>query len=177
MREEDRELVTADAEGAVGAAQGVVQQGAEAAQDAIAVGVAARVVDRLELVDVDEEERQRDVVAQGGRDLPIELLVEGAMVAQPGERVAQRIGEGRLVANLELGLRRHQRGERAPHRQRSHGQGGGGAGGDRDRRVVANDQGEAVHQPEGEHAEHDAAEHAAGQNAGRGHRPHGGPIR
>ena len=108
MREEDRELVTADAEGAVGTAQGVVQHGAEAAEDAIAVGMATRVVDRLEVVDVDEKERQRDVVAQGGRDLPIELLVEGAVVAQPGERVAQRIGQGRLVANLELGLRRHQ---------------------------------------------------------------------
>ena len=56
MGEEDGELVAADAEGAVGATQRGVEQGAEAAQDPVAVGVAAAVVDRLELVDVDEHQ-------------------------------------------------------------------------------------------------------------------------
>ena len=103
--------------------------------------------------------------------------MERAVVAEPGERVTQRIGDGGLVADLELGLVLHEGGHGAPHHHGGDGQGSGRTGGDGDRGVLVQRQHDAVDDREREHAEHDAAEHAAGQNAGRGHRLHGGPIR
>ena len=61
---------------------------------------------------------ERHLVAQRGRDLAVELLVEGAMVAEPGQRIAQRVGQGGLVAHLEVGLGARRAGETAQSRQR-----------------------------------------------------------
>ena len=48
------------------------------------------VVDRLEVVDVDQRERQRALVARGAGDLGVQALLEGAVVGEPGERVGER---------------------------------------------------------------------------------------
>ena len=56
---------------------------------------------------------ERHLVAGRGLDLAVELLLEGAVVAEAGQRVAQRVGHRLLVAHLEVGLGRDQRGDRA----------------------------------------------------------------
>ena len=66
----------------------------EPAQDAVARGMAERVVDGLEVVDVEEDERQPVVVAAGALDLGAQLLRERLVVEQLGERVEPRpLGE------------------------------------------------------------------------------------
>ena len=55
--EQDRELVAAEARGHVGAARARVQPARELDQHLVAGGVAERVVDRLEVVEVEEDHR------------------------------------------------------------------------------------------------------------------------
>ena len=98
----------------------------EATKDPVATGMTAPVIDGLELVEVDEQQRQRHSVPLRGLDLPIELFVERAVIAEAGERVAQRIGQGSLVTNLEIGLNGDERGDDSTHRDRGSGQGGDG---------------------------------------------------
>ena len=63
----------------------------EVDEHAVAGGVAEAVVDRLEVVDVDEHQRQRAAVAQRALGLLGEALVERAAVGEPGQRVGQRL--------------------------------------------------------------------------------------
>ncbi len=109
VRQEDRELVAPDAECAIGLPERTVHELAEAAQEAVAAGVPTTVVDGLELVEVDDQERERVLVARCRRHLAIELLLEGPMVAEPGEGVEEGIGQCGFVAHLEVGLGRDQR--------------------------------------------------------------------
>ena len=81
---------------------------AEGGERLVADGVAGAVVDLLELVQVDEHERERDLVAGCALDLAVELLLEGAVVAEAGQRVAQRVGDRLLVADLQVGARARQ---------------------------------------------------------------------
>ena len=67
----------------------------------VADRVAADVVDPLEVVEVDDREGQRLVVADRAGPLPLHLLLEGAVVAEPGQRVAQRLGARPVVGVLE----------------------------------------------------------------------------
>ena len=64
-------------------------------------GVAARVVDPLEVVEVDDRERHRPAGPRRHRPLPLDLLLEGPVVAEAGQRVAQRLGAGAVVGVLE----------------------------------------------------------------------------
>ncbi len=109
MRQEHGELIAAHAECPIRQPERAGEQPAESTQHPIAAGVAAAVVDCLELVQVDQEQGERHVVAQRGGDLAPELLVERSMVAQAGQRIPKRIGKGGLVPLLEVGLRRHHR--------------------------------------------------------------------
>ena len=101
MREQQRELVAAEPEGRVAAAA-VGQRGCDAAQDAVAVVVPEAVVAELEVVDVDHRERQLMPVAQGERLVLDRVLVEGAVVAESGQRVRERALERGLVPAREL---------------------------------------------------------------------------
>ena len=69
-------------------------------QHLVAGGVAVAVVGHLEIVEVHEHQREGQARASRRRiHLPLQLFLEGAMVAQPGEP----IGEGvlpRLVVQL-----------------------------------------------------------------------------
>src|SRR3712207_6928366 len=60
--------------------------------------VAERVVDLLEVVDVEQHERSAAAVAGGALELALERLVEVAPVVQAGERVAH----GLLAARAEV---------------------------------------------------------------------------
>ena len=60
------ELVAAEAGDDVGAAHGVAQPVGHHAQELVAAGMAQRIVDLLELVEVDEMDRERPAPAQAG---------------------------------------------------------------------------------------------------------------
>ena len=111
-----QELVAAPADQHVGGAAGLLQHRAHAQQHLVARGVAAGVVDRLEVVEVDHHERQvegarvvalllRDVAPAHEVRVLRDVLEEEAAVAQAG----QRVGEARLrqlqVQLLEVWLR------------------------------------------------------------------------
>ena len=99
VRQEQRELVATDSERSVGMPDRGSDQRAELRQQLIANSVAARVIDALELVDVDEHERERGAVAPGAVDHAPDRLLERAVVAQAGQAVAQR-GLARALVQL-----------------------------------------------------------------------------
>ena len=70
----------------------------DAAQDDVAGGVAVRVVDGLEVVDVDEGDRQRPLVAGRPLDLGEQLGEQRLAVGDAGQPVdgrrVVRVGEG-----------------------------------------------------------------------------------
>src|SRR5437868_14910363 len=81
VREEDPELVAAEAREDVGRAQLAADQVREADQRGVAGGVPELVVDRLEAVEI--EQRQRAAAAA-------QRLVEEADVVDAGERIVRR---------------------------------------------------------------------------------------
>ena len=84
-REDDRELVAAEAK-----CLGVIRPTQEAAdqhQQVVADGMTVAVVDLLEVVDVDQAERERPAVALTFGDPLSQGSLVGAVVAQPGQIV------------------------------------------------------------------------------------------
>ena len=100
-RQDDRELVAADPERPVRAAQVRRRQGRGVAQQAVAGGVTAGVVDLLEVVDVEEGEGQRQAVPRRVGPLALHLLLERPVVAEAGQRIAQRFRSRALVGVLD----------------------------------------------------------------------------
>ena len=109
---ENGELVAAGPKRTICQTQGAAHELTEPVQNAVAGGVTFVVVDRLELVQVDDGKRQRHAVAHGGCDLALEVLVEGAVVAEARQRITERIGHGSLVPDLQVGMRREPRRDR-----------------------------------------------------------------
>ena len=103
--QDDGELVTADAEAAVPVAQGVADAVGHADEEAVSGRVTLGVVDDLEVVEVEEQQRDRHLVTAVDLQLPVELLLEGAMVAEAGQAVVERILAGLAVEHLQLRLR------------------------------------------------------------------------
>ena len=99
--QEERELVAADPERPVRATQAGVDDAADPAEQQVARRVPVGIVDLLELVEIEQDERQRPVVPGGGRPLPLHLFLERAMVAQTGQAVEQGLGAGLVVRALE----------------------------------------------------------------------------
>ena len=97
VAQHDGELVAAEAGDDVGLAHALAQRAADGADDLVAGLVAARVVDVLEAVEVEQEQRAAAAVAGGVADELGQLLVEAAAVEQVGQRVV--VGQV-----LELGL-------------------------------------------------------------------------
>ena len=91
---DDRELVATDPEGPVGSAQVGGDGRRRLAQQPIADRVAARVVDPLEVVEIDDGQRQRLSVPRRRRPLALHLFLERAMVAEARQRVAQGLRRG-----------------------------------------------------------------------------------
>ena len=79
-RQDRSELVAADPTGDVRLPQRARESGCEGAQDAIAFLVPLAVVPLLEVVEVEEEERDTSPVAPRPRRLQRELRVQGAVV-------------------------------------------------------------------------------------------------
>ena len=106
LGQDDRELVATDPEGPIRAAQAGRDLRSHAAQEEVAGRVTGRVVDLLELVEVEEHQGERPAVADGGRPLPFDLLLEAAVVAQAGQSVEEGLGAGLIVGALERAQRR-----------------------------------------------------------------------
>ena len=102
--QDDRELVAADAEGPVAVAKHVADAAGHAHEEPIARRMAFPVVDDLEVVEVDEQECQRHLVAPEELQLAVELLLEGAVVAKAGEAIVQGVLACLAVEHLELRL-------------------------------------------------------------------------
>ncbi len=86
-----------------------LDQVADLAQNAIAVGAAVLGVDPGEAVDVEEGESEGAAVALNARELGLERLAEVALVAKAGERIAEReavqpLGRGDQLVLGDLAL-------------------------------------------------------------------------
>ena len=99
LRQEDCEFVAADAEGPVGSAHVGQRQAPDGHEQRVARGVAAFVVDALEVVDVDNKQAQRRAEPFRVDELASQLLLERAVVAELGEAVEQGV---RASASVEL---------------------------------------------------------------------------
>ena len=112
------ELVAADAVAAVRGALGRADRVGQGLEALVAGLVAVRVVGELEVVDVEQRERERLAGAPDAPELTGEVLLEGAVVAQAGERVGHRdLGQAR-----DLGRARRRQARAQPQEQA--GQGG-----------------------------------------------------
>ena len=92
----NRELVAAEPEDLLVRADRAQEDAGERREHLVARRVAEGVVDLLEVVDV--EEHEGDV---GRLDQGVEVLVEGAPVREPGQRVAACLGEGQRRPALQ----------------------------------------------------------------------------
>src|SRR5204863_1052128 len=97
LRQEQGELLAADAGEAVHRPDQVAGDVAKAAEDVVPGAVAVAVVDALEVVEVEEDERDGQARATLAIDLLLEGLEQEAPVVEPCERVADRLVEPLLV--------------------------------------------------------------------------------
>jgi hypothetical protein len=105
-RQQDRELVAADAGDQLGAGDSGLQAGADLAQQPVTGLVAERVVELLEVVEVDQQQRELGLALAGrGRGL-LEAREEAAPVRQARQRIVHRVvlALGGELAQLELEL-------------------------------------------------------------------------
>ena len=94
----DGELLAAVARGDVDAGADVrAEDAADLSEHEVARRVPEAVVEVLEVVDVDHEQRQRQAVALGAGDLLVEALVEVAVVVEPREAVGDGLPLERAV--------------------------------------------------------------------------------
>ena len=105
-RQQDGELVAADAGHELGAGHGGLEPRPDLAQEPVAGLVAERVVELLEVVEVDQQQRELGLGGAGlGRRL-LEAREQAAAVGQPGQRVVHRVvlalGGERAQLGLEL---------------------------------------------------------------------------
>ena len=96
IAQQHRELVTAQTRDHVGGAQPLPQHVSRPVEDRVADGVAVAVVDVLEVVEVDHQQRRWTAVVDSvvRVDLAFELALEVTPVRHPGERV----GRGQVLA-------------------------------------------------------------------------------
>ena len=102
-RQQEGELVAADAERAIGGAAWSRDQPADGGSSWSPAAWPIGVVDPLQVVEVDDRERERAAV-RGRRvgDLAGELLLEGAVVAEAGQRVDARVEARPVVGGPRL---------------------------------------------------------------------------
>ncbi len=103
MWQEQCELVTADAEAAVCGPRRTDQQPPHRGQQLVAAGMPVRVVYALQVIEVDDGERQPIADPSGLLELAVELFLECPMVPQPGNRIEQGVGTSLGVQATELG--------------------------------------------------------------------------
>ena len=87
--EQDRELVPAQPRGRVAGPQAAAQPPGDARQQLVAGGVPQGVVDRLEVVEVEEQDRDREGGAQLARQRVFDAVAEQRAVGQLGQRIVE----------------------------------------------------------------------------------------
>jgi hypothetical protein len=87
LRKQDRELLAADPAGDVAAAQALHRSDRDAAQDDVALLVPVQVVQELEVVEVERDQRERPPVPLRPVHLAAHPLVEESVVAEPRQEV------------------------------------------------------------------------------------------
>ena len=87
--QQDRELVAAEAGGRVDGPHRVLQAASDLPEHDVAGGVAEAVVDVLEVVDVHEQDRHRQVVAALAGERVADAVAEQGAVGQAGEDVVE----------------------------------------------------------------------------------------
>ena len=95
--EQHGELVAAEPGGGVGRAERREQPLADLAEHLVSDGVAEAVVDRLEVVEVDEHDAHRRALLRAPRQRVRDAIGEECAVREPGDRVVER-----LVGELPL---------------------------------------------------------------------------
>jgi hypothetical protein len=98
---DDRELIAADPEGPVGATQVAGHRHGRLAEKVVTDRVAARVVDALEVVEVEQGQGQWLAGADGARPLALHLLLECPVIAETGQRVTKGLGASPVVRVLQ----------------------------------------------------------------------------
>ena len=101
--EQDRELVAAEPRGGVGRADAGRDPLRHLEQHAVADGVTEAVVDGLEVVEIDEQHRHADALAQGPGHRVAHALVEQRAVGQMGDRIVEGLVGELLLERLALG--------------------------------------------------------------------------
>ncbi len=99
------ELVPAQAPQRIGAAYGAVEPCGDRSQQFVADAVAERVVDGLEVVEIDEQRRHRRLGATRAREHLLDTIQDQCAVRQPGQRVVCRQERELLLAPRELFVR------------------------------------------------------------------------
>ena len=113
LLQQQPELVAAEAGDRVGRADRFAQACGDADQQVVAGLVAERVVDLLEVVDVDEQDRgERAGVPADALERLLEAVGEQHAVGQAGERIVQRAVLHRVLCVLALDRVREDVGER-----------------------------------------------------------------
>ena len=101
--EQQQELVAAVARGEIACAQRAHEDLAHGCERLVAELMTVKVVDLLEVIVVDDHDRERDDGPAGMRREPLERLIGGAAVGELGQRVACGASFG------EREIRRHRR--------------------------------------------------------------------
>ncbi len=98
--QQDGEFVGAHARQGVAIAQQPEQAAAQGDQQGIAHRMAARIVEHLEAVDIDQQQRAVGSLAQRQRQRQIQAVFEQHAIGQSGQRVVMRQPDQLLVAGL-----------------------------------------------------------------------------
>ena len=113
LLEQQAELVAAEARDRVGRAHRLAQAGGDVDQEVVAGLVAERVVDLLEVVHVDEQDRrERARVPAHALERLLQAVGEEAAIRQAGEQVVQRAVLHRVLGFLALDRVREDVGDR-----------------------------------------------------------------
>ncbi len=97
--------------------------GGDDAQDGVPGGVAASVVDGLEVVDVDHDEAHGELVALGAQQFTLENVEDGFAVPQAGQRVARGFAAQRVLGHKQT-LPGHELARAGADEGKKHDQGG-----------------------------------------------------
>ena len=92
VRQQAAELLAADPEQEIGRSDAGVDQTDDAGEHVVAACMAEAVVERLEVVEVEEQERQRRALVAVARHQPLAARHEGAAVERAGQRIGLRLG-------------------------------------------------------------------------------------
>ena len=101
--EEDRELVATEPRSGVGRAQARLQPLADLTEHQVAGGVAERVVDRLEVVEVHEQHRNGVAAARLELERVLDAILEQCPVGEAGDGVVERLVRELLFERLPFG--------------------------------------------------------------------------